>query len=81
MSFPLDRDEFRAVSVLSSDYDAFDIADHLADVMPEATVQGSIWAMSALDLALLAVDNYPGGAMGLQLTLMGYEEPLCAAVS
>jgi hypothetical protein len=74
MTATLDRDEFRAVSVLCTDCSAYDLADHLADVMPETLSDGRyIWDMPAHDLALLAVEHYPGGAVGLQLTLMGYE--------
>ncbi|VBA56016.1 hypothetical protein [Mycobacterium pseudokansasii] len=68
----MDRDEFRAVSVLVGDWPAYDLADHLADVMPETLPDGRyIWDMSAEDLARLSVDHYPGGAVGLQLALMG----------
>lgn len=70
----LDRDDFGAVSVLVHDYCAYDLADHLADVMPETLADGrSIWDMPAIELAMLSVVHYPGGAVGLQLALMGLD--------
>lgn len=66
----MDRDDFKSVSVLAHEFSAFDLADHLADVMPETLADGRrIWDMDATDLALLAVDYYPGGAVALQMEL------------
>lgn len=31
----IDKWDYKAISVLANDYSAFDIADHLADHMPE----------------------------------------------
>ncbi|OJZ68181.1 hypothetical protein BRW64_00875 [Mycolicibacterium diernhoferi] len=65
------RYELESVSVLANGYTAFDLADHLADVMPKVIDDRRIWDMDPLELALLAVDHYPGGAVGLQLALEG----------
>lgn len=63
----LDRYDRKAVFVLSQDFSAFDLADHMADYIPETLPDGRrIWDMSALDLALLAATSYPGGADALQ---------------
>lgn len=68
----MDRDEFKCISVLAYDYAPYDLADHLADVMAETFPDGrSIWGLSGMELARLAVNHYPGGAMGLQFALMG----------
>ncbi|MDV3125723.1 hypothetical protein M1247_12420 [Mycobacterium sp. 21AC1] len=70
MTFDIDRYDYKAVSVLAQDYSAYDLADHIADVMQETLPDGRrIWNLPALDLALLAVQNYPGGATALQLVL------------
>jgi hypothetical protein len=74
MNVRLDRDEWRSVAVLIWDYPAYDLADHLADVMPETMADGRrIWDMGAEELAMLSVEHYPGGAVGLQLALEGCE--------
>lgn len=70
----LDKYEYECVLVLANDYSAYDLADHLSDVMRETLSDGrSIWDLSAFDLAMLSVDNYPGGAEGLQFAIMGIE--------
>jgi hypothetical protein len=66
----MDRSEFKSVSVLAHDYSAYDLADHIADVIETLSDGQSIWTLSAMELALLASDYYPGGAIGLQLALM-----------
>lgn len=73
MTSAIDQDTFQAISVLINDYPAYDLADHLADVMPETTNGQSIWDLPADQLAHLAEQHYPGGALGLQLALMGEE--------
>ena len=70
----MDRYDFKAVSVLAHDYSAFDLADHLADFMPERLADGrSIWSLPAVDLAKLSTVYYPTGADGLQWLLDSYE--------
>lgn len=70
----MDKYEYRSFAVLVWEYPAFDPADHLADVMPETLPDGRrIWDMPAEDLAMLAVEHYPGGAIGLQLALEGVD--------
>lgn len=69
-----DKYEYESIWALVWDYPAYDIADHLADVMPETLADGRrIWDMTARQLATLALDHYPGGAIGLQLALEGVE--------
>jgi len=66
------NDDYKAMAVLSWDYSPFELADHLADVLPFEEIRGRrIWGLPAQDLALLAHLFYPGGAQGLQLDLMG----------
>lgn len=70
----LDKWDYKSLSVLAWDYSAYDLADHLADVMPETMPDGrQLWDLPAQELAMLAVDRYPGGACGLQLALEGIE--------
>lgn len=64
-----DKDDLKAMCVLANDFAAFDLADHLADVMPETVDGRRIWDMPPLELAMLAASHYPGGAVGLHLTL------------
>lgn len=72
-----DRYDRKAIAVLAGDYSAYDLADHLADVMPETMPDGRrIWDMPAMELAVLASSRYPGGASGLQLALMGLDDEL-----
>lgn len=66
-----DKDDLKAMCVLANDFTAFDLADHLADVMPETVNGRRIWNMTPLELAKLAVSHYPGGAAALQLALEG----------
>lgn len=66
MSITLDRYDRKAVFVLANEYTAFDLADHMADVMPEVVGGRRIWDMSAFDLAVLAAEFYPGGVDALQ---------------
>lgn len=67
-----DRYDRKAVFILAEDYSAFDLADHLADVMPETLADGrSLWDLSAHELAVLASAQHPDGATGLQCRLEG----------
>lgn len=68
---PIDRYDFEAVAVMAGYYSAYDLADHMADVMPEVIDGRSLWDMDAMELAVLASLRYPGGACSLQLALMG----------
>lgn len=57
------------MSVLVSDYSAYDLADYIADVS-EQVAGVRVWDMDAVDLALLAHFIYPDGAVGLLAELM-----------
>jgi hypothetical protein len=39
----MDRSEFKSVSVLAHDYSAYDLADHIADVIETLPDGRSIW--------------------------------------
>lgn len=65
-----DKYDYKSICVLANDHTAYALADHLADVMPETLSDGrSIWTLTSFDLAILAHNNYPGGAEGLQFAL------------
>ena len=68
---PIDKWDHKSIAVLAHDETAYDLADHLADVLPETICGRSIWDMSTMALALLAPQYYPGGAPGLQYAIAG----------
>ena len=71
----IDKDDYKAMSVLINSYSPVDMADLICDYHPTEVVgKRSLWELSSEELVLLAHLVYPDGAVGLQMDLMFYND-------
>lgn len=69
----MDKDDFKAISVLMHDYPGVEIVKHLAKHAPSEMFDGRpLTAATMNELMLIAMIWYPGGPSMLQLNLGGW---------